>query len=131
MSQSQHLAAWSKCRIVVEGRITSPLPEELTLTRKSEDNWGQPAAAKSLQSCPTLCDPMDSSPPGSPAPGILQARTPAWVAISFSRGQPRKGLMGGRLLWGRSEYKQRSRSERENDMFMEKQIFQNGWQGKV
>ena len=42
------------------------------------------AAAKSLQSCPTLCDPMDSSPPGSPIPGILQARTPEWVAISFS-----------------------------------------------
>ena len=42
------------------------------------------AAAKSLQSCPTLCDPIDSSPPGSPVPGILQARTPEWVAISFS-----------------------------------------------
>ena len=42
------------------------------------------AAAKSLQSCPTLCDPMDSSPPGSPVPGILQARTLEWVAISFS-----------------------------------------------
>ena len=42
------------------------------------------AAAKSLQSCPTLCDPTDGSPPGSPAPGILQARTLEWVAISFS-----------------------------------------------
>ena len=42
------------------------------------------AAAKSLQSCPTLCDPVDGSPPGSPVPGILQARTPEWVAISFS-----------------------------------------------
>ena len=41
-------------------------------------------AAKSLQSCPTLCDPIDGSPPGSPAPGILQARTLEWVAISFS-----------------------------------------------
>ena len=39
---------------------------------------------KSLQSCPTLCDPIDGSPPGSPAPGILQARTLKWVAISFS-----------------------------------------------
>ena len=55
--------------------------------------WGQQAlfkilyaaaAAKSLQSCPTLCDPIDSSPPGSPVPGILQARTLEWVAISFS-----------------------------------------------
>ena len=42
------------------------------------------AAAKSLQSCPTLCDPADGSPPGSPVPGILQARTLEWVAISFS-----------------------------------------------
>jgi len=42
------------------------------------------AAAKSLQSCPTLCDPIDSSPPGFPVPGILQARTLEWVAISFS-----------------------------------------------
>ena len=42
------------------------------------------AAAKSLQSCPPLCDPMDGSPPGSPVPGILQARTLEWVAISFS-----------------------------------------------
>ena len=42
------------------------------------------AAAKSLQSCPTLCDPIDGCPSGSPAPGILQARTLEWVAISFS-----------------------------------------------
>ena len=42
------------------------------------------AAAKSLQSCPTLCDSIDGSPPGSPVPGILQARTLEWVAISFS-----------------------------------------------
>ena len=42
------------------------------------------ATAKSLQSCPTLCDPIDGSPPGSPVPGILQARTLEWVAISFS-----------------------------------------------
>ena len=42
------------------------------------------AAVKSLQSCLTLCDPIDGSPPGSPVPGILQARTLEWVAISFS-----------------------------------------------
>ena len=42
------------------------------------------AAAKSLQSCPTLCDPIDGSPPGSPVPGILQARILEWVAISSS-----------------------------------------------
>ena len=42
------------------------------------------AAAKSLQSCPTLCNPIDISPPGTPVPGILQARTLEWVAISFS-----------------------------------------------
>ena len=42
------------------------------------------AAAKSLQLCPTLCDPTDGNPPGSPVPGILQTRTLEWVAISFS-----------------------------------------------
>ena len=42
------------------------------------------AAAKSLQSCPTLCNPIDDSPPGSPVPGILQARILEWAAISFS-----------------------------------------------
>ena len=42
------------------------------------------AAAKSLQSCPTLCDPIDGSPPGSPVPRILQARVLEWVAIAFS-----------------------------------------------
>ena len=42
------------------------------------------AAAKSLQSCPTLCDPIKGSPPGSAIPGILQARTLEWVAMSFS-----------------------------------------------
>ena len=49
-------------------------------------NFSNPAAAaaKSLQSCPTLCDPIDGSPPGSLVPGILQARTLEWVAISFS-----------------------------------------------
>ena len=49
------------------------------------------AAAKSLQSCPTLCDPIDGSPPGSTIPGILQARTLEWVAISFSNAWKWKG----------------------------------------
>ena len=70
---------------------------EGTLTFKYKDRkrgWGgviyttlklvTAAAAKSLQSCLTLCDPIDSSPPGSPVPGILQASTLEWVAISFS-----------------------------------------------
>ena len=46
--------------------------------------WFAAAAAKSLQSCPTLCDPIDGSPPGPLVPGIIQARTLEWVAISFS-----------------------------------------------
>ena len=53
-------------------------------TQLSEGTELRYAAAKSLQSCPTLCDPIDGSPPGSPIPGILQARTLEWVAISFS-----------------------------------------------
>ena len=48
------------------------------------------AAAKSLQLCPTLCDPIDSSPPVSAVPGILQARTLEWVAISFSNAGKEK-----------------------------------------
>ena len=56
--------------------------------RNGADTWskstGSAAAAKSLQSCLTLCDPTDGSPPGSPVPGTLQARTLEWVAISFS-----------------------------------------------
>ena len=50
----------------------------------SHEQTAAAAAAKSLQSCPTLCDPKDGSPPGCPVPGILQARTLEWVAISFS-----------------------------------------------
>ena len=53
------------------------------LKRHPSDTAGG-AAAKLLQSCPTLCDPRDGSPPGSPVPGILQARTLEWVDISFS-----------------------------------------------
>ena len=49
-----------------------------------EGFYAAAATAKSLQSCPTLCNPTDGSPPGSPVPGILQARTVEWVAISFS-----------------------------------------------
>ena len=67
------------------------------LTAKPQELWScpptslGPAAAKSLQSCPTLCDPRDGSPPGSPVPGILQARTLEWVAISFSNAWKWKG----------------------------------------
>ena len=57
-------------------------PQELTLYTMIHS--AAAAAAKSLQSCLTLCDPIDGSPPGSPVPGILQARTLEWVAISFS-----------------------------------------------
>ena len=56
------------------------------------------AAAKSLQLCPTLCDPIDASPPGSPIPGILQAKTLEWVAISFSNALKVKSLSRVRLL---------------------------------
>ena len=59
------------------------------------------AAAKSLQSCPTLCDPTDGSPPGSPIPGILQARILEWVAISFSNAW--KWKVNGILLSHKEE----------------------------
>ena len=60
-------------------------PQNLRLWRDASlSRVAAAAAAKSLQSCPTLCDPIDGNPPGSPIPGILQARTLEWVAISFS-----------------------------------------------
>ena len=65
----------SPCEIILDGPIFS---------FKGSAAAAAAAAAKSLQSCPTLRDPIDSSPPGSPVPGILQARTLEWVAISFS-----------------------------------------------
>ena len=63
-----------------------PTPHLPTITRFIPKSTGIlfKEAAKSHQSCPTLCDPIDGSPPGSPVPGILQARTLEWVAISFS-----------------------------------------------
>ena len=60
------------------------ITEDTLLSSKSLDLTVAAAAAKSLQSCPTLCDPIDGSAPGSPVPGILQASTLEWVAISFS-----------------------------------------------
>ena len=70
---------WSS-KITADGDCSHEI-KTLTPWKKSYD---QHAAAKSIQSCPTLCDPIDGSPPGSPVPGILQARTLEWVAISFS-----------------------------------------------
>ena len=64
------------------GAFPPVLPGDLGLN--SPPGLVAAAAAKSLQSCPTLCDPIDGSPPGSPIPGILQARTLEWVPISFS-----------------------------------------------
>ena len=62
-----------------------PLGEGVdALGGRRESTTSPTAAAKSRQSCPTLSDPIDGSPPGSPVPGILQARTLEWVAISFS-----------------------------------------------
>ena len=62
----------------------APLPPHTLSVRDFFAQICSAAAAKLLQSCPTLCDPIDGSPPGSPIPGILQARTLEWVAISFS-----------------------------------------------
>ena len=58
---------------------------------RPRDGPAAAAAAQALQSCPTLCDPTDGSPPGSPVPGILQARTLEWAAMSFSNAWKWKG----------------------------------------
>ena len=65
------------------GRTGKPCMLQSTGSQRVGHNWA--TAAKSLQLCPTLCDPIDGSPPGSPVHGILQARTLEWVAISFSK----------------------------------------------
>ena len=78
----------NKVSILLTGHyFTSQLSAEVYKNSNSKPNNSAKkgsATAKSLQSCPTLCDPRDGSPPGSPVPGILQARTLEWVAISFS-----------------------------------------------
>ena len=71
-------------KITVDGDCNHDIKRRLLLGRKAMTNLAAAAAAKSLQSCPTLCDPIDGSPPGSPVPGILQAKTLKWVAVSFS-----------------------------------------------
>ena len=68
---------WKRYRVKKKGR-------EHVLTMSFGRIAAAAAAAKSLQSCPTLCDPIDGSPPGSTVPVILQARTLKWVAIPFS-----------------------------------------------
>jgi len=70
-------------RITADGDCSHEI-KMLAPWKKSYDQPAAAAAAKSLQSCRTLCDPIEGSPPGSPVPGILQARTLGWVAISFS-----------------------------------------------
>ena len=71
--------------ITADGDCSHEIKGCLLLGSKVMTNLAAVAAAtKSRQSCPTLCDPIDGSPPGSPVPGILQARTLGWVAISFS-----------------------------------------------
>ena len=62
----------------------NPISAKSPRTAAHQASLPAAAAAKSLQSCPTLCDPRDGSPPDSPIPGILQTRTLEWVAISFS-----------------------------------------------
>ena len=69
-------------KITADGDCSHEITRCLFLGRKAMTNLA--AAAKSLQSCSTLCDPIDGSPPGPPVPGILQARTLEWVAISSS-----------------------------------------------
>ena len=76
------LGAFSLRNTWVRGAGTSPYP--LHCLEEGVAQAGSAAAANSIQSCPTLCDPKDDSPSGSTFPGILQARTLEWVAISFS-----------------------------------------------
>ena len=76
---------WRWFKMIAQNRLSSGcIVWCVFLTSKYDLVSSAAAAAKSLQSCPTLCDPIDGSPPGSQVPGILQARTLEWVAVSFS-----------------------------------------------
>ena len=90
-SNSSPLSWW--CHSTISSSVTpfSSCPQSFPISGSFPVSWffasgsqNIDAAAKSLQSCPTLCDPIDGSPPGFPVPGILQARTLEWFAISFS-----------------------------------------------
>ena len=84
LSQTRVQPRWSWTSLLAAWGSAWRLPCLLRGARGQSPSYDGLAAAKSLQSCPTLCDPIDRSPPGSPVPGILQARTLEWVAISFS-----------------------------------------------
>ena len=92
-----HAIAWMNLEDIMLNKRQTQNPKELLPLQGNfqtkqgyvvflsfDTGWLAAAAAKSLQSCPTLCDPIDGSPPGSPVPEILQARTLEWVAIAFS-----------------------------------------------
>ena len=76
LSSSCFWSCWMTCRTLLPQPGIKPMPPAVEAAAA--------AAAKSLQSCPTLCGPIDGSPPGSAIPGLLQARTPEWAALSFS-----------------------------------------------
>ena len=98
-------------KITADGDCGHEIKRRLLLGRKVTTNLLLDTAAKSLQLCPTLCDPINGSLPGSPVPGILQARTLEWIATSFSN----KGLL----------------SQNENDLRQENARKNEGWQKKV
>ena len=89
--------------LLVDSAYVEQLDGRLTVKLQDFDVSAPAAAAKLLQSCPTLCDPIDGSPSGSPVPGILQARILEWVAIAFSTycslpGSSTHGIFQARVL---------------------------------
>ena len=92
------LQPWLPIKVYCSGtrRALGTWKTALVAGRTLMSAWSAAAAAKSLQSCPTLCNPIDGSPPGSAVPGILQARTLEWVAISFSNA------WSGKWKWSHS-----------------------------
>ena len=90
-SSLRHLCLPWECEDILLSFLTGAFRFRSTVYTELNIVSAAAAAAKSLQSCPTLCNPIDGSSPGSPVPGILQARTLEWAAISFSIAWKWKG----------------------------------------
>ena len=119
---------WGGSKITADGDCSHEIKRCLLPGRKAVTNLAAAAAAaKSLHSCPTLCDPIDGSPPGSPVPEILQARTVEWVAISFSSDKPRQHIKKQRHYFANKHPSSQSYGFSRSHVWMLELDHEEGW----